>query len=117
MKGLLKVVLSSIALLTLASCVSERGSNSLSVSSQNNDPVYYDVTFLNYDDTFLYKATVEEGHEAQYIGETPTREEDDEFTYEFVGWDHNLQNITEELTVTAQYNPIPKEEGWGPIIK
>ena len=115
MKGLLKVVLSSVALLTLVSCTNENAPASNSESSQNNDPVYYEVVFVNYDDTFLYKDTVLEGSDAQYQGETPTKEEDDEFTYEFDGWDTELTNIQSDLTAKAVFKPVAKED-WSTII-
>ena len=114
MKGLLKVVLSSVALLTLVSCTNENAPASNAEFSQNNDPVYYEVVFVNYNDTFLYKDTVLEGSEAQYRGETPTREADDEFTYEFKGWDQDISNITSNVTVTATFEFVSKGN-WGPI--
>ena len=76
---------------------------------------YYHVTFLNYDGTVLYETDVPEGSEAVYAGETPTKEEDDEFTYEFKGWDQELSSVTSVITTTAQYTPVAKEN-WGPII-
>ena len=77
--------------------------------------VYYHVTFVNYDDSVLYETTVREGRDAIYGGETPTQPEDDEFTYEFQGWDKDLKNITADVTIKATYKEVAKVN-WGPII-
>ena len=77
--------------------------------------VYYQVKFVNYDDSVLYETTVREGREAVYDGEAPTRPEDDEFKYEFEKWDKDLTSITSNLTVKAVYKYIP-QENWGEII-
>ena len=95
-------------------------SSSHSASSSNNSSsslpqeVYYHVTFLNYDETKLYEVDVLEGHEAVYSGETPTKAEDEEFTYEFDGWDKDLTNIQADVTTVATYKYVAKEN-WGPI--
>ena len=75
------------------------------------------MTFINDDEakTILYEIDVLEGQEAIYSGETPTKEEDDEFTYEFQGWDVDLKVITSEVTTKATYKAVAKEN-WGPII-
>ncbi len=81
----------------------------------SNVETYYHVTFVNYDDTLLYEVDVLKGNDAEYKGETPVKPEDDEFTYEFVGWDKELTNIQAEATFKAEYKPIAKE-AWGSII-
>ena len=93
----------------------EPSSNPDSSSSWVTPEGYYHVIFLNYDETLLYEVDVLEGNEAQYLGETPIKPEDDEFTYEFSGWDKDLTNIQSDVTATAQYTYIAKEN-WGSII-
>ena len=95
---------------------SETSSSSES-SSESSIPegTYYHVTFVNYDDSVLYEVDVLEGTEAIYSGETPIKPEDDEFTYEFKGWDQDLTNIQAEMTTKAEYSYTPKEN-WGSII-
>ena len=78
----------------------------------NNETVYahwadkmFTVTF--YDEngtTILEQKNVREGANAQYTGETPTKEEPG-YTYEFAGWDNEskLNNITENTQVKATY--------------
>ena len=113
MKKVFKILLSSFALFSLISCVDNDNENKTSSSSLPNE-VYYHVTFLNYDETKLYEVDVLEGHEAVYSGETPTKAEDDEFTYEFNGWDKDLTDIQADVTTTATFNEIAKVP-WGPI--
>lgn len=86
-------------------------------SSESSIPegTYYHVTFVNYDDSVLYEVDVLEGSEAIYSGETPIKPEDDEFTYEFKGWDQDLTNIQAEMTTKAEYSYTAKEN-WGSII-
>ena len=92
-------------------------SSSSESSSESSIPegAYYHITFVNYDDSVLYEVDVLEGTEAIYGGETPIKPEDDEFTYEFKGWDQDLTNIHSEMTVVAQYSYTAKEN-WGSII-
>ena len=92
---------------------SSSSSGSSSNSSIHQD-VYYTVTFLNYDETPLQEVRVLEGEEAHYTGATPTKDEDDEFKYEFDGWDKDLTNITSNVTTKATYKAVAKEN-WGPI--
>ena len=93
----------------------ESSSNPDSSSSWVTPEGYYHVIFLNYDDALLYEVDVEEGHEAIYGGETPIRPEDDEFTYEFKGWDQDLTSILSDVTTVAEYTYIAKEN-WSSII-
>lgn len=77
--------------------------------------VYHHVTFVNYDDSVLYETDVVEGKAATYKGETPTQPDDDEFKYEFDGWDKDFSSIISDVTIKAKYKEIAKVP-WGPII-
>lgn len=113
MRKVFKILFSSFALFTLISCVDQSGNENS--SSSIPQPVYYHVVFKNYDETVLSEIDVLQGAEAVYSGETPTKAEDDEFTYEFQGWDKDLTNIQADVTTLATYKPVAKE-GWGEII-
>ena len=113
MKKVFKILLSSFALFTLISCVDQSGNEN---SNSSISPVYYHVVFKNYDEAVLSEIDVLQGTEAVYSGETPIKAEDDEFTYEFDGWDKDLTNIQADVTTYATYKYVAKEN-WGPIIR
>lgn len=60
----------------------------------------YTVTFLDYDGTVLKTQKVEKGQNA-LAPDAPIRE-----GFEFSGWDKSFDNVTKNLTVTAQYEEI-----------
>ncbi len=100
---------------TNSSSSSSSASSSSSSSSQKQD-VYYTVTFLNYDETPLQEVRVLEGEEAHYTGETPTKPEDDEYKYEFKGWDKDLKNIQSNVTTKAVFDRVEKVNWDTPVI-
>jgi hypothetical protein len=61
----------------------------------------YTVTFLDWDSKVLGEQKVAYG-QAAAAPEIPTHE-----GYKFTGWDKAFDNITEDLTVTAQFVKIP----------
>ena len=60
----------------------------------------YTVTFKDWDGTTLKTQTVEEGSSAT-APSNPTRT-----GYKFTGWDASFNNVTSDLTVTAQYAEV-----------
>ena len=60
-------------------------------------PATHTVTFVDYDGTVIDTQTVEHGAAATAPTD-PTRE-----GYTFTGWDKDFSNVTEDITVTAQY--------------
>ena len=122
-KKILSLLLSSFALFALVSCTNEEVPSSNNSSSENSVSSIpsssiqetFHVVFKNYDESILQEIDVLKGQEAIYSGETPTKEEDDEFTYEFEGWDQDLTNIQTDVTTYAKYKATGKE-GWGTII-
>lgn len=83
-------------------------SDCVRVAQYDEAQTKYTVTFKNYDGTVLYETYVEAGKNATYGGAAPTRNETNEATYTFAGWNHSLENITNDLIVVAQYNEILK---------
>ena len=128
MKKVFRIILCSCALFALASCVNEKtpseSSKSIEPSSPSIEPssstpteIYYRVVFQNFDGTVLEEKDVLEGSKAIYSGVTPTKDEDDEFTYEFQGWDkeEELNVVKSDVTTKAVFKAVAKE-GWGEII-
>ena len=60
--------------------------------------VYHSVTFVDYDSTVLSAQSVAHGS-AAIEPTAPERE-----GYAFIGWDKDFSNVTEDMTVTAQYS-------------
>ena len=65
------------------------------------------ITFQNHDGTSLSTQKCLSGETAIYSGVAPTRAYDATCHYNFAGWDHDLENIRSDLTVTALYTEIP----------
>ena len=115
MKRGLRILLSGIALFSLVSCVDD--------SERADNRPTYKVTFLNYDDTFLYETIVFEGKPAYYSGELPKRElegveegTESDFEYKFTGWDQDLTAVYSNITTRATFEYGPKED-WGPMTR
>jgi Uncharacterized protein involved in cytokinesis, contains TGc (transglutaminase/protease-like) domain len=68
-----------------------------------NDLVLFKITFYNYDNTFLYSENFHAGELVTYNGTTPTRENDDAYSYTFSGWDKVLGYATQDTDFTAEY--------------
>lgn len=49
------------------------------------------------------------GTQAEYLGENPTREPNDDYTYDFVGWSPALGKVTSNVTYTATYREQPRK--------
>ncbi len=72
-------------------------------------PPTYTITFVNRDGTELQSSQVTEGEMPVYSGDTPVREEDDEYTYLFSGWTPTIVVATADATYTANYEATPKK--------
>lgn len=70
--------------------------------------VKYTVTFVNYDGTVLHEVYVLPGGTAIYEWANPTREETEEASYSFKGWDQPLNNITSDSIRVAVYEENKK---------
>lgn len=68
----------------------------------------YTITWKNYDGTILETDTVTEGETPVYSGSTPTRAEDDQYTYTFNGWNKTVVAATADATYTATYAQTAK---------
>ncbi len=67
----------------------------------------FTVTFVDWDGTVLKEVKVYEGEDAT-PPEDPTREADENYAYEFAGWEGDYTNVQADITITATYNQIEK---------
>ena len=68
----------------------------------------YEITFADEDGTVLESDFWLKGKTPEYGGETPTKEDDDTYTYTFKGWDKEIVSATEDATYTAVYTAVEK---------
>ena len=72
----------------------------------------FTITFVNWDGSVLLRLTdLEEGTTPIYTGATPTRHDDEQYTYTFEGWNPDVVAVTGDATYTATYTAIPKSVG------
>ena len=63
---------------------------------------------MNYDGTELQNSQVREGGMPLYKGATPTKPEDDTYTYAFKGWSPAIVPATADADYTATFTATPK---------
>ena len=80
----------------------------VTVVKDEPQPVYYTIRFLNYDGTELQNSQVKEGEMPVYNGATPTRPEDENYTYSFSGWSPAVVAATADADYTAQFEATEK---------
>ncbi len=69
----------------------------------------YEIKFVNFDGTELYKVIVEYGKTPEYKGAEPKKEEDVSFRYIFSGWDPEITAVTGDKTYTAEFRAETKK--------
>lgn len=72
----------------------------------------YKICFHNWDDTILLTVMADEGEIPEYTGKTPTRPDDDEFEYEFAGWNEEIQPVSGDYDYYATYTAIALIPAW-----
>ena len=77
-------------------------------TAEESAPKTYTIKWCNYDGTVLETDTVTEGETPVYNGSTPTRDEDDLYTYAFAGWNKTVVAATADATYTATYTQTAK---------
>lgn len=63
----------------------------------------YSVQYYNYDDTLLFEQDYNESDVPKYNGATPTRAEDEMYSYEFCGWKGKVSNESGVIKYVADY--------------
>ena len=72
----------------------------------------YAIKFVNDDNTELQNTNVAYGTVPTYTGATPTKAEDENYTYTFAGWDSEIVAVTGDATYTATYTSTPKTKSY-----
>jgi len=66
------------------------------------------IAFVNDDDTLIYATNVQANATVEYLGETPTKAADAEYTYEFTGWTPAIVSpAVADATYTATFSATP----------
>ena len=81
----------------------EGGDHSGEGEGEQEQQVFYTISFVNYDDTVLQSGQVEKGHLPVYEGETPTKAGDTQYSYSFDGWDKEIVEATADATYKATF--------------
>lgn len=70
----------------------------------------YTVQYVNWDGELLFADSVATDEASVYEGETPVREANDRYTYQFTGWtdSDSLDKVTRDITVYALYDAIER---------
>ncbi len=63
--------------------------------------IEYEITFKDYNDEIIEKKNYHYGDKPEI--ENPTRKPDNRYTYEFIGWDSEITNVTGNMTYKAKY--------------
>ena len=70
----------------------------------------FTIKFVNWDGTELQSSKVEEMKIPEYIGTTPIRPDDEQYTYTFAGWTPEIVAVVADATYTATFTAIPKTQ-------
>ena len=68
----------------------------------------FSIRFLNWDGEELQTSEVGAGITPVYVGETPVRPDDENYTYTFSGWSPAVKPATDDATYVAQFTATKK---------
>lgn len=82
----------------------------LSLPSCQKLESYFTIVWCNYDGSILeIDNNIKEGTIPSYDGNTPEREKDEVYDYEFKSWDKEIKPVSRNETYTATYDSIKRE--------
>ena len=68
----------------------------------------YEITFYDWDSTLLQSEWVNYGEMPSYNGITPTKPEDEQYIYTFLGWEPEITLVIDNAAYTAVYEAVEK---------
>lgn len=66
----------------------------------------YSIAFVNYDGTTLQNSSWDYGETPQYLGQTPVRPANAQYTYSFKGWNPAITSVTGQKVYTAAFDSV-----------
>ena len=106
-------IFATILTLTFVACSGNTSEQQIAPSPtpQPETSRTYTVVWKNYDGTVLEVDTDVQVHATpSYNGATPTKEEDDDYTYEFDTWSPSITAVVENAVYIAQFRAVEKEK-------
>ena len=84
-------------------------SNEIITSNSTTESIIkYTVTWKNYDGEILkVDENLDSGTLPSYTGDKPTKPSDDNYDYEFIGWDKEFEEISSNVEYVAVFKEIP----------
>ena len=79
------------------------------INPETDDDVYYTITFKDYDGTILQSSSVKKGETPTFNKSNPTRISNDNYSYEFKGWNPAITVVNEDAEYIATYNEFVNE--------
>ena len=76
------------------------------VAQFNQSVNSYTIIFKNYNGTTLQSNVLEYGETPVFSGDTPKKEADNTYYYEFSGWDSEITSVTGNKTYKATFNSV-----------
>ena len=68
----------------------------------------YEINFYDWDGTLLQSSMLNYGEMPEYLGATPTKPEDEQYIYTFLGWEPEITLVIDNATYSAVYEAIEK---------
>lgn len=106
--SILLVMLMVVSVFVVAPVTASAKDNGKTIAVGANDAPTYTITWKNGDGSVLKTETVEENVTPSYSGTTPTKADDDNYSYTFSGWTPAPSAAQADATYTPTFTQGPK---------